>query len=149
MEVITLIAWSFAGGICWLFHAETTAIALGAAGGWHPLTIALCCAGGQSLSYVFLFFCGDWLFARWRWWRQQVDRTEQKYGARLQKSFYALTAPAALVGVPPMTGMAALSGGFRVRLLPFIAIAFSLRLVHFFVLATAGSQLVAWWRALW
>ena len=111
--------------------------------GWHPLTVGLTCAAGQTLAYAFLFRCGDWLYARWRWAGRQVERTRRKYGARLSQSFLTLTAPAALIGLPPMTAMAALAGSFQVRLLPMIAIAFSLRLVRFTVLAAVGDRITA------
>lgn len=144
MGFLGLLAFSFAGGIVWLFNVETAAVAYGSEAGWHPLAVGLTCAGGQTLAYAFLFRFGDWLCARWRWVGKQVDRTRRKYGRRLSTSFLALTAPAALVGLPPMTAMAALAGSFKVRLVYLIAIAFSLRTIRFTVLAAVGDQLWSW-----
>lgn len=145
LELVSLLAFSFAGGIVWIFNVETAAVVLGARGSYHPLVVGLVCAAGQSLAYTFLFFAGDWLFARWRWARRQVDRTEERWGARLTRGFLAFTVPAALVGLPPMTGMAALGGGLRVNFLKLISIAFVFRLIRFVVLASAGVELMAWW----
>ncbi len=144
MAILSLLAFSFAGGILWVFNVESAAVVYGNQGGWHPLVVGLTCAAGQSLAYTFLFYCGDWLCAHWRWVGKQVDKTRNKYGERLSKSFLTLTAPAALIGLPPMTAMAALAGGFQVRLLPLIAIAFSLRLIRFTILAAVGDKVSAW-----
>jgi len=144
MGFLSLFAFSFAGGIIWVFNVETAAMVYGARSGWHPLLVGLACAGGQSAAYTFLFFAGDWLFRRWRWGRAQVERTRARYGSTPASSFLLLTVPAALVGIPPMTAMAALAGGCKVRLLPMIALAFSFRLIRFTILASAGTPLVAW-----
>lgn len=144
MAILSLLAFSFAGGIVWVFNVESAAVVYGNQGGWHPLVVGLTCAAGQTLAYTFLFHCGDWLYARWRWAGRQVEKTRKKYGDRLSKSFLTFTAPAALIGLPPMTAMAALAGGFQVRLLPLIAIAFSLRLVRFTILAALGDKVSAW-----
>jgi membrane protein YqaA with SNARE-associated domain len=149
LELFSLLAFSFAGGIVWVFSVETAAVVMGASGDYHPLVVGLVCAGGQSLAYTFLFFAGDWLFTRWKWAGKQVDRTEQRWGEKLGKGFLLLTIPAALVGLPPMTGMAALAGGFRVRFLSLICIAFSFRLVRFVVLASVGVELMGWWETAW
>jgi membrane protein YqaA with SNARE-associated domain len=146
MTLLLLLAISFAGGIVWLFNVEATAMVYGASSGWSPVTVGLTCAVGQTLAYAFLFFAGEWVLGRWRWAGRQMERTRARYGARLRRGFLGLTVPAALIGLPPMTGMAALAAGFRVRLLPLLTIALALRSVRFVVLAVAGGQLVAWWR---
>jgi membrane protein YqaA with SNARE-associated domain len=149
MALISLLFLSFAGGIVWVFNVEAAAMLYGAAGGWNPVLVGVTCALGQSLAYTLLFFAGDRLLRRWGWGRRQVERALARYGERLAHSFLALTVPAALVGLPPMTGMAALAGGFRVRFAPLIGIALTLRTVRFVVLAAAGAQIVAWWNHLW
>jgi len=149
MGLVTLLCLSFAGGIIWLFNVEAAAMVYGAAGAHHPVVVGITCALGQSLAYTFLFFAGEWLMRHWRWGRRQVERTEQRYGDRLRRGFLAFTVPAALVGLPPMTGMAALAGGFHVRYVALIAIALPLRTVRFVALAAAGTQIVAWWERLW
>jgi len=149
MAWVTLLCISFAGGIVWLFNVEATAVLYAGVGGHNPLLVGLTCAVGQSLAYTFLFFSGGWLLERWSWGRRQIERTRARYGAWLERSFLALTAPAALIGLPPMTAMAALAGGFHVRFLPMIGIAFSLRLVRLLALAFAGTEIAAWWRTLW
>lgn len=149
MDLLLLLSISFAGGIVWLFNVEATAVVFGASSGWSPVLVGVICATGQSLAYLVLFFAGDWILGRWRWAGRKLERTRARYGERLRRGFLGLTVPAALVGVPPMTGMAALAGGFRVRLLPLLAIALPLRSVRFVVLAVAGTQLLAWWRAIW
>jgi membrane protein YqaA with SNARE-associated domain len=137
-----------AGGFVWLFNAEAAAVAYGGMGRWHPALVGVTCAAGQVVSYTVLFFGGGWLLARWRQARERIERTRVRYGARLERSFLALTASGALVGLPPMTVLAAIAGGFRVRYPALIAIAFCLRFVRFTVLALAGNELVALWRSL-
>lgn len=149
MALVSLLFLSFAGGILWVFNVEAAAMLYGAAGTWNPLLVGVICALGQSLAYTLLFFAGDRLLRRWSWGRRQVERTLARYGERLEHSFLALTAPAALVGLPPMTVMAALAGGFRVRFAPMIGIALTLRSIRFVVLAAAGTQIIAWWNQLW
>lgn len=148
MAFLSLLAFSFAGGIVWIFNVESAAVLYGGKSAWHPLAVGLTCAAGQTLAYTFLFYCGDWLYAHWRWAGRKIERTRLKYGERLSKSFLTLTAPAALVGLPPMTAMAALAGSFQVRPLPLLAIAFSLRVVRFTLLAAVGQPLLSWWGAL-
>lgn len=149
MVWLTLLCISFAGGIVWLFNVEATAVLYAGVGGHNPVLVGLTCAVGQSLAYTFLFFAGTWFFERWRWGKRQLERTRARYGERLRQSFLALTAPAALVGLPPMTAMAALAGGFQVRFVHMISIALSLRIVRFLALAFAGNEIAAWWRTLW
>lgn len=148
MELISLLLYSFAGGIVWLFNVEAAATVCGASGEHHPLLVGLTCALGQSLAYTFLFFAGEGLLRRWGWGRRLVQRTLDRYGEKLERGFLRFTVPAALVGLPPMTGMAAIAGGFKVRFVPMISIALTLRFVRFVVLAVAGTQIFAWWEGL-
>lgn len=149
MEFLSLLAYSFCGGIIWLFNVEAMAIAVGAGGSWHPLVVGLACAGGQSLAYLFLYYCSHWLLSRWRWFSRGVDRMLSRWGERLNGSFLLLTAPAALIGLPPMTGMATVARSFKVPVVPLMLIAFSLRLLRFTVLASTGDAIPGWWRSLW
>ena len=149
MEFLGVLAYSFCGGIVWIFNVEAMAIAMGTRAGWHPLTVGLACAGGQSLAYIFLYYCSHWLLRRWRWFSRGVDRMLDRWGDRFKRSFLLLTAPAALIGLPPMTGMAAVARSFKVRLLPLIAIAFFLRLLRFTLLASTGDAIPRWWSSLW
>ncbi|MCB9557601.1 MAG: hypothetical protein H6707_15945 [Deltaproteobacteria bacterium] len=148
MAFLLLIAIGFAGGIVWIFNVETAAAAYGATSGWHPIVVGLGCALGQASAYTALFFSGEFIGQRWGWARKQIVRTREKYGERLETGFLWFTAPAALIGLPPMTGMAAVAGGFHVRLLPMLAIAFSLRWVRFTIIAWAGPQLLLWVKSL-
>ncbi len=149
MEFVSLLVFSFCGGIIWLFNVEAAAITMGVSSDWHPLLVALACAGGQSLAYLFLYYCGHWLLSRWRWFSRGVDRMLDRWGERLGRSFLLLTGTAALIGLPPMTGMAAVARSFKVRVLPLLLIAFSLRLLRFTVLASRGDAIPRWWNSLW
>ena len=149
MEFLSLLTYSFCGGIVWILNVEAMAIAVGAGSGWHPLTVGLACAGGQSLAYLFLYYCSHWLLRRWRWFSRQVDRMLNRWGDRFNRSFLLLTAPAALVGLPPMTGMAVMARSFKVHVVPLMVIAFSLRLLRFTVLASTGNTIPLWWSSLW
>jgi membrane protein YqaA with SNARE-associated domain len=149
MGLLTLLLFCFASGIIWLFNAEAACILAAGSGRWSPVTVGVVCALGQTLAYTFLYFGGTWLRDHWRWWRAQLERAETRWGRVLQRSFLALTAPAALIGIPPMTAMAALAGSFKVRFLWMIAIALIGRSVRFQVLAHAGVELAVWWSRLW
>ena len=111
--------------------------------------VGVTCALGQVLGYTLLFFAGDLVFRYWRWGQRKVEQTRERWGERLKKGFYGLTATAALAGLPPMTAMAALAGGFRVRFVPMISIALVLRVVRLTALAAAGNEVVAWWNGIW
>ena len=149
MEFLSLLAFSFCGGIVWIFNVEAAAIAMGASSGWHPLTVGLACAGGQSLAYTFLYYCGGWLLSRWRWFSRKVDAMLKRWDKRFARNFLLLTVPAALIGIPPMTGMAAVARSFKVRPAPLLLIAFSLRLLRFTVLASTGDAIPRWLSSLW
>lgn len=144
MAILSLLLLSIAGGVVWVFNVEAAAVLYGSKG-FHPALVGVTCAVGQSIAYTLLYFGGDWLLRRWGWWRRSLERMRARWGERLRKGFLGATATAALIGIPPMTGMAAIAGGFDVRYPPMIAIALGLRTVRFIVLAAAGSRIAAWW----
>lgn len=145
MALLSLYLLSVAGGVIWIFNVEAAAILYSGKLGYHPLIVGPICALGQSTAYALLFIFGDALHARWAWARRQTDRMLSRWGDRLDSRFLVFTAAAAMFGVPPMTGMALIAPGFRVRLLPLLAVALSLRTIRLILLAAFGAQLVAWW----
>ena len=149
MGLVTLFLFCFAGGIVWLFNAEGACVLAAGSGRWSPVTVGVVCTLGQTAAYTFLYFGGGWLRDHWRWWRRQLERAEAKWGHVLQRGAVALTAPAALLGVPPMTAMAALAGSFKVRFLWVLVFALTFRSVRFQLLAHAGVELAVWWSRLW
>ncbi len=144
MAILSLLLLSIAGGVIWLFNVEAAAILYGS-NGFNPALVGVTCALGQSIAYTILYFGGDWLLRRWGWWRRRLEQMRARFHDRLHKGFLGATATAALLGIPPMTGMAAIAGSFEVRYPPLIAIALPLRTVRFIVLAAAGSRIAAWW----
>jgi hypothetical protein len=144
MAILSLLLLSIAGGVVWLFNVEAAAILYGS-NGYHPVLVGLTCAVGQSIAYTLLYFGGDWLLGRWGWWRRGLERMRARWGERLKKGFLGATATAALIGLPPMTGMAAIAASFEVRYSRMIAIALSLRTLRFIILAAAGARIAAWW----
>jgi membrane protein YqaA with SNARE-associated domain len=148
VALLSLLVYSFAGSIVWVFNVEAAAVVAGASGSWHPLLVGATCAVGQALGYTLLYFAGEVVFRHWRWGQRKVEWTRRRYGDRLRTGFYGLTFTAALAGLPPLTAMAALAGGLPVRYLPMIAILLPLRIIRFTVLAAAGEGLLAWWRGL-
>jgi membrane protein YqaA with SNARE-associated domain len=149
VALLSLLLFSFAGSVVWVFNVEAAATVAGASGGWHPLIVGVTCAVGQALGYTLLFFAGEIVFRYWRWGQRKVEWTRERYGERLKTGFYGLTFTAALAGLPPLTAMAALAGGLQVRFLPMMAILLPLRIIRFTVLAAVGEELLAWWNSLW
>lgn len=149
IALLSLYALSVAGGVIWLFNVEAAAILYGANLGYPAPVVGVVCAAGQATAYTLLFLFSGWLLPRWRWAQRQTEALLRKYGERIERSFLIFTATAAFIGLPPMTGMAIVAPGFRVRLPTMLAIAFSLRVVRFTILAAFGLQLAAWWKTLW
>jgi membrane protein YqaA with SNARE-associated domain len=149
VQLLTLIGICFVGGLFWVANAEATAILYGAQLGWNPLLVGIVSALSQCAMYTLLFWGGDWLIAKWTWLGRKVEKTRARFKARLDKSYLTMTATGALVGLPPMTVMALLAGGFNVRLRTLLAIAFGLRFVRFTVLAAVGTQLQQFWSSIW
>ena len=71
MEIVGLIALSFAGSIVWLVNTEGTAIVYGSQKAWNPFVVGLCCAIGQLGMHTVLYFAGGKVLARWRWLRER------------------------------------------------------------------------------
>ncbi len=148
MEIAGLIALSFVGSIFWLVNTEGTAIVYGSQRGWNPLVVGLCCAIGQLGMHTVLYFAGGSVLARWRWLREREERVRARYGERLEKRYLALSAVAALTGVPPVVVLSVLASGFGIPARHYLPLMFPLRVIRFTILAALGVQIGAYWRAM-
>ena len=140
LESLSLIAISFVGTVVWVLSPEATAVIYGSQGRLPAVVVGALCATGQGLMVVLLYYMGAQLCERWTWLKHKVEKTRQRFGARLNQHFLLLSLPAGIFGIPPMLAMAAMAHGFRVRLVPFLAIAAGGRFLRFTVLAASGEK---------
>jgi hypothetical protein len=145
MEFASLLGLSFGGALIWAFAAEGWAVYYGTALGWHPLAIGLVCATGQCAMYTLLYWTGGWMVLRWPWLARQIGRTRQRFARHLVERYLVATAVGALLGMPPMTGMAVLGRAFSAPYRGLIVIAFVMRFIRFTILGAIGTQLQDWW----
>jgi membrane protein YqaA with SNARE-associated domain len=149
LKLLSLAGICFLGGAVWVFNAETTVIVYGAEFGFHPFLVGLVAATAQCAMYALLFYSGGWLMTHWRWLGSKIEKARNRFADHLQERYLVATASAALIGLPPMTAMAALGKGFQVRILRLLIVAFIFRVVRFTLLAALGFQLRAFWQGLW
>ncbi len=149
LKLLSLAGMCFLGGAVWIFNAEATVIVYGAEFGFNPFLVGLVAATAQCAMYVVLYFTGAWIIRHWRWLGKKIEKARDKFASHLEKRYLVATAPAALIGIPPMTAMAALATGFQIRLLPMLTVAFIFRVARFTFLAALGFQLRSFWQSLW
>jgi membrane protein YqaA with SNARE-associated domain len=135
MSLLSLAAVAFIGTVFWLVSPEAATALVGAQRKWSPLTIGLVAAAGQSVALGGLFFFGDQLRRRWRWFDEKCERARTK--SRLGRPGYAtsVVAAAAMLGFPPVSVTAALVPGVAPRPLRLLPLMLVLRFARFAVLA--------------
>jgi membrane protein YqaA with SNARE-associated domain len=135
MSLFSLAAVAFIGTVFWLVSPEAATALVGAQRRWMPLTIGLAAAAGQSVALAGLFFFGDQLRRRWRWFDEKCERARAR--SRLGREGYAtsVVVAASLLGFPPVSVTAALIPGVAPRPLRLLPLMLALRLVRFTALA--------------
>lgn len=138
---LQLILVGIVGSVFWVVNTETMAMYAGTQG-MNPLLVGGLCSCGQNIVYIALYIGGDWLIKRWQWLRIKVAFLSDKLSASSSKTFLAMTAMAAVLGVPPIVGMVALAPAFRIPLLHVLAITLPCRAVRFSILAAFGPVIL-------
>jgi membrane protein YqaA with SNARE-associated domain len=143
MSLLSLAAVGFIGTVFWLVSPEAAIAVAGAQRRWSPLDIGLVAAAGQSLALVGLFFFGEQLRRRWRWFDQKCEQARAR--SRLGRPGYAgsIVAGAAVLGFPPISVTAALLPGVAPRPLRLLPLMLLLRFARFTALAW-GARATGW-----
>jgi membrane protein YqaA with SNARE-associated domain len=143
MSLLSLAAVAFIGTVFWLVSPEAATALVGAQRRWSPLTIGLVAAAGQSVALCGLFFFGDQLRRRWRWFDAKCEKARTQ--SRLGREGYAtsVVVAASTLGVPPVSVTAALVPGVAPRPLRLLPLMLVLRFVRFAVLAW-GARASGW-----
>ena len=148
MSVLALIALSavstFVFGL-----PEATVLLYVEKYGWNIWPVAALASLGQCMSFAVLYLGGEQLMARWRWLGREVAKIRIRFANHLEQRFLVLTAFAAMFGLPPAVGLAALGGGFQVPLQHFLPVMFVGRTGRFVVIILFGKQVTAWWSHFW
>jgi membrane protein YqaA with SNARE-associated domain len=110
---------------------------------WIPFVVALCVALGQCLALAALYFFGEALILRIRWFDRQVGRVRERYQSHLEERFLVVAAFAGALGVPPATAVAALGYGFRIPLRHLLPLFFLCRVGRFSAIIFFGGKLTA------
>lgn len=139
MSLLSTAAIAFIGTVFWLASPEAATVLAGAQHRWPVPLIGLVAGASQSVALLALFFFGEELRRRSRWFDRQCARA--RTNTRLGREGYAAGAvvSASLLGFPPVSVTAALLPGVAPRpgrLLPVMLI---LRVVRFTALAWAGA----------
>ena len=118
---------------------EVSAVYYGAELGWHPLAVGAVVAAGQGPMYVLLYLGGERWVLRWKRLARMVARTRDRHAAHLERNYMALTAVAAMLGVPPVIAMCAMAAAFDVRLARLLPVVVACRVLRFTLLASGGA----------
>jgi membrane protein YqaA with SNARE-associated domain len=113
---------------------------------WSVLAVAVLSAVGQCTSYWLLYLFGEFLVQRWRWLRQQVTRTRERYAFHLERRFLTVTTFSAVIGVPPAIATSTLAPGFEIPLRHLMPILLGGRVVRLVVLILFWNRVLTWAR---
>jgi membrane protein YqaA with SNARE-associated domain len=136
-----LLGIAFVGTFFWPVSPEAGAILWARRYGWNPLVIGVVAALGQAGAHLVLYFFGDQIRRRWRWFDRQCERARLRFGDRLTRHTSWLGLTSGLIGLPPTSATAALAPGLGLhaaRLLPFMFLA---RVVRFAVVTAVAIRI--------
>jgi membrane protein YqaA with SNARE-associated domain len=135
-----LLGIAFVGTFFWPVSPEAAAVLCTTRYGWNPLLVALLAAAGQAAAHLVLYFFGDQIRRRWRWFDRQCERARLRFGDRLARSTPWVAVTAGLIGLPPTSATAALAPGLRLDPRYLLPIMFLGRVVRFAVVTTVASR---------
>jgi len=95
---------------------------------------------GQAGAHLVLYFFGDQIRRRWRWFDRQCERARLRFGDRLARGTPWLGVTAGLIGLPPTSATAALAPGLRLDPRYLLPIMFLGRVVRFAVVTIIASR---------
>ena len=137
-----LLGIAFVGTFFWPVSPEAGAVLWATRYGWNPLLVGVVAGVGQAAAHVVLFFFGDQIRRRWRWFDRQCERGRLRFGERLTRSTPWLGVSAGLVGLPPTSVTAALAPGLGLSAAYLIPIMFVARVVRFAAVAAIAAHVV-------
>ena len=116
--------------------AEPLAVLSGLSTQVNWMLMAFSLALGQSVGFSIMYFFGEQIVARWRWFARKLSRVnlDEYTGRRNTCTFLA-----ACFGLPPLTALALGGPFYEPRFIRFISVSFCGRLVRFSVLAGAAT----------
>ena len=101
--------------------------------------IAFIVAAGQTTGFGLLYFFGDVILG----WMPKLKRKLDEFDlSRFQRSNFAITSLAGLLGLPPATLLSAAGPVFESRALVFLGVLFTARFIRFLVLAALPATFV-------
>lgn len=136
----SLLGIAFVGTFFWPVSPEAGAVLWARRYGWNPLLVALVASLGQSAAHVVLYFFGDQIRRRWRWFDRQCERARLRFGERLTRNMPWLGITAGLIGLPPTSATAALAPGLGLSAARLLPIMFLARVARFAVVVAVAAQ---------
>ncbi len=145
IDLFAMYGIGLVGSIVWVLNPEVSAVLYGDRG-WHPLLVGLLIGAGQCTTYTGLYFGGEVLARRWKWLRDNIERTRTRYERHLERGYLTVMLFSAIIGVPPPLMVAGLAGGFGIAWRHVMPVALLGRIIRLGVLAAVGDQVLDWFR---
>ena len=139
MSLASVALVAFVGTVFWPASPEAATALAGAQHRWSPLLLGLVAAAGQSVALTGLFFFGDQLRRRWRWFDRKCARARERSRLGTERTAAWVVVGAGLLGFPPVSVTATLLPGVAPRARRLLPLMLALRFVRFTVLAWAGG----------
>jgi hypothetical protein len=130
LDALALWGVGLVGTIFWLLSPEGAAALAASNGHWHPLVVGPLMATGQSSAHILLYYTGEQLRRRWRWFDRKCERARARHGRWLTKGLVPLGCASGLLGIPPSSVTAALAPGLGLSARLLLPLLFAMRLVR-------------------
>jgi membrane protein YqaA with SNARE-associated domain len=140
-SLLTLFGISLLGTVVWVVSPEAAAALYASQRVWHPLVIGLVVACGQAVTQAALFAFGDLLRRRWPRFDRQCERVRLRFGRTLQRGSALLASSSGLLGLPPVSAVAALAPGLGLRAVQVLPPIFVMRVIRFAAIAALADRL--------
>lgn len=142
-----LMGIALVGTVFWVVSPEVSAAYYGSELGWSPLLVGVTVAAAQAPVYTLVYFGGERLAGRWRWLGRQIERARRRLSGRGVRGFLAVSAVAAVTGLPPVIAMCAMGAAWGVPARMLLPVVVAGRVVRFTALAGAAGALLGPWLA--
>jgi membrane protein YqaA with SNARE-associated domain len=136
-----LLGIAFVGTFFWPISPEAGVVLWATHYGWNPLLVGAVAGVGQGAAHVVLFFFGDQIRRRWRWFDRQCERARVRFGERLTRNTHWVGITAGLIGLPPTSATAALAPGVGLSASRLLPVMFVTRTIRFAVVAVVAARI--------
>jgi membrane protein YqaA with SNARE-associated domain len=136
-----LLGIAFVGTFFWPISPEAGVVLWATHYRWNPLLVGVVAGGGQAAAQVVLYFFGDQIRRRWRWFDRQCERARLRFGERLTRHTPWLGITAGLIGLPPTSATAALAPGLGLSPARLLPIMFLARVARFALVAALAARI--------